>query len=99
MDLGRYLLPLLGGAMMGVALAYLIAMLSGTGRNNETDEPPTNARSQLVGSFAMGTLIGAFAVARLVHAARHGSLVAVMVGAALGALLAYLFVATRMRLR
>ena len=84
--------------MMGVALVYLFLMFSQSHQKHETPQAAATGRSQLVVGFVMGTVISVFAISHFVQPTRTSSPLVVVLGAGLGALLAY-FAAKKMRSR
>lgn len=91
MESAAYLLPLLGGFMMGTAALYLYLMLRDSPQKSATPDRAGRARSQLLVGFALGTLIGAYAVSRIVQDTKFSSIPMVILGAPFGVLLGYLF--------
>jgi hypothetical protein len=91
------LLPLLGGMMMGVAVVYLFFMLRDSAKKTGTAKSVGAARSQLLVGFAVGAITGAYAIARFVQTGTSTSIPMVILGAALGVPLAYIFASSTVR--
>lgn len=83
--------------MMGVAVVYLFFMLRDSAQMTGTAKSVGAARSQLLVGFAVGAMIGAYAIARFVRAGTSTSIPMVILGAALGVLLAYSFASNTVR--
>lgn len=91
------LLPLLGGAMMGIAVVLLYVILNGPDRMPDAAGKSGGGRWKAVAAFGFGTATGAYLVSGFIGSSSAGPTLYVFLGVLAGALVTFLIARKRIR--